>query len=108
MNRMKKARYKVKKLNRTAAGRKYHSTLRSRFRFGHVESLGLVELPAIRNLSVESMISSIDAAMAHEGLPLSKENKQMMRACMCGKVSIQDAKAAMLAKHSRTGSARNI
>lgn len=105
---MKTGRIKAKKLNIKATGRTYRPKLRNRFRFRHVESLGLVELPAIKNLSMESMINSIDAAMSHEGLPLSKENKQMMRACMCGKVSIQDAKAAMIAKHSRTGAARNI
>ena len=104
---MKSSRYQVKKIN-SKAPKTYRTKLQNKFRLRHVESLGLIELPAMKNLSVESMISSIDAAMAHEGLPLSMDNKQMMRACICGKVSIQDAKAAMIEKHSRSGAARNI
>lgn len=104
---MKTGSHKVKKMN-TAARKTHRPKLRNRFRFKYVESLGLDELPAMKNLSVEAMINSVDAAMAHEGLPLSRENKQMMRACIAGKLSVQDAKAAMIARHSRTGSARNI
>ncbi len=81
--------------------------LRSKFRIRHLESLGLSELPSMKNLNAESMINNVDAAMTHEGLPLTRENKQMMRDCIAGRISIQDAKAAMIAKHSRTGTARN-
>ena len=105
---MKAGSYRVKKLNQVAARRSKPPTLRSKFRLKHVESLGLDALPGMRNLTAESMINSIDAAMSHEGLPLSRENKQMMRACIAGKMSIQDAKAAMIARHSRNGAARNI
>jgi len=105
---MKTGSYRVKKMNSASARRMKRPRLSSKFGLRHLESLGLDKLPGLKNLTAEAMISSIDAAMSHEGLPLSRENKQMMRACIAGKISIQDAKAAMIARHSRTGSARNI
>ncbi len=104
---MTKGSYKVKRKNPVSAdGAMQTKRFLDRFRFRNVERLGLDELPGMKSLTVEYMISSIDAAMAHEGLPLSRENKQMMKDCIDGKMTIHDAKAAMVARHSKTGGAR--
>ena len=77
---MTKGSYKVKRKNPVSAdGAMQTKRFLDRFRFRNVERLGLDELPGMKSLTVEYMISSIDAAMAHEGLPLSRENKQMMK-----------------------------
>ena len=104
---MKTGSYKVKRKNSlTSQGKQAIRGIRDRFRFQNVESLGLDELPGMKSLTVEYMISSIDAAMAHEGLPLSLENKQMMKECIDGKMTIHEAKAAMIARHSKVSGGR--
>jgi len=52
-------------------------------------------------MTSEQMISDTDASMRMEGMPLSDENKKLMRRCLKKDISYEDAIRMLVKKHTK-------
>ncbi|PWJ47896.1 antitoxin VbhA family protein [Faecalicatena contorta] len=49
----------------------------------------------------DRIIKNIDASMAMEGMPLTIDDKQRIRACLEGKTTFQDVVNEIIKKHTK-------
>ena len=50
---------------------------------------------------IDRIIENINATMSMENMPLTEGNRTMMRSCLEGRLSFDDALNSLIAKHTR-------
>ena len=83
---------------------KRNAQLRKGKNLAHVEPIFDVSLSkefVMKSLSEDYKIGRVRAAMVHEGHRLTAADQKILRDCASGKVSAQEIKAIVIAKHTQ-------
>lgn len=58
--------------------------------------------------SIDDKINRVDATMSMENMPLTNDNKQLLRDCLTGKTTFKAAKECLIEKHTRALQTRPV